>query len=332
MSSHPHHILIIGCGSIGERHLRTFLQTGRTKVLACDTRPAIGQQMREKYGVEFVSDWQAALANPSLTGAVVATPAQLHVPTAQQVLESGRHVLIEKPLAIDLTGTDQLLAARKRAGKFTAVAYVLHLAPALIGARDFIRSGTFGPVKHAAITTGQHFPTFRPAYREIYYRDHAQGGGAIQDALTHSANATEWILGPTESVYCDAAHQVLEGVEVEDTVNIIARNQGALVTFALNQFQAPNEIRWDFHAAAGSVRVEMHNTRWGTLAHGESDWTWHSSPVPHRDTLFTAQANAFLDGCEGKPQSLCTLEEGIHTLRFNLSALQSWREQRRVVL
>ncbi len=251
---------------------------------------------------------------------------------ATRWLEAGRHALIEKPLSLDLTGIDELIAARDRAGRFAAVAYVLHFVPALQGAREFLRAGSFGPVRHVVVNSGQHFPFFRPAYREIYYRDHAQGGGAIQDALTHMANAIEWIVGPTSRVFCDAAHQVLEGVTVEDTVNVTARNGAALVSYALNQFQALNETRWDFHAETGSVRVELNAQRWGVLARRENEWKWHAAPVPERDQLFVAQAHAFLDGCAGQPQLLCTLEEGRQTLRFNLAALQSWSENRLINL
>ncbi len=332
MPTPPHHILVIGCGSIGERHVRTFLATGRTAVIACDNRPQIRQQMTERYGVESVADWTAALANPAVTGVVVATPAPLHVPNALRCLASGRHVLIEKPLSLDLAGVDQLVAARDAAQRFAAVGYVLHFIPGLQHARQFLNAGSFGPVRHAAVNTGQHFPHFRPAYREIYYRDPAQGGGAIQDSLTHMANAIEWIVGPTSRVFCDAAHQVLEGVTVEDTVNIAARNAGALVSYALTQFQAPNETRWDFHAETGSVRVELDTQRWGVMALGEKEWRWHAAPIADRDQLFVAQANAFLDGCEGKANLLCTLEEGIRTLRFNLAALQSWGENRPISL
>jgi predicted dehydrogenase len=325
-------ILVIGCGSIGERHVRTFLATGRADVLACDNRPAIRQQMTERYGVGSIADWAPALENPAVTGVVIATPAPLHVAIATRCLEAGRHVLIEKPLSLDLAGIDGLIAARERGGRFAAVAYVLHFVPALQGARQFLLAGSFGAVRHVAVNTGQHFPLFRPAYREIYYRDHAQGGGAIQDALTHMANAIEWVVGPTSRVFCDAAHQVLEGVTVEDTVNVAARNGDVLVSYALNQFQAVNETRWDFHAETGSVRVELNAQRWGAMARGENEWKWHAAPVPERDQLFVAQAHAFLDGCEGRPQLLCTLEEGWQTLRFNLAALQSWRENRLVTL
>lgn len=329
-SSRPS-VLVIGCGSIGERHVRTFLSTGRVSIVACDNRDAIRQQMAERYAVDTVADWTTTLSRAEVTAVVVATPAPSHIPISVRCLEAGKHTLIEKPLSLDLTGTAELLAARDRARRFTAVAYVLHFVPALQAARAFLQTGKFGPLRHIAINTGQHFPLFRPAYREIYYRDRAQGGGAIQDALTHMANVVEWVAGPTTRVFCDAAHQVLEGVTVEDTVNVTARNGDVLVSYALNQFQAANETRWDFHAEQGSVRVDVSGQRWGELARGASDWTWHAAPVPERDFLYASQAHAFLDGCEGKANALCTLEEGIQTLRFNLAALQSWQENRPVV-
>lgn len=311
--------------------MRTFLATGRVTIVACDPRPEIRAQMQARYGVAVIADWQEALRDPSLHTVVIATPAPLHVPMAIAALNLDRHVLIEKPLALELADTAALLAARDRAQKFVAVAYIHHCNPMLQAAREFIRSGQFGAVKHVAICTGHHFPTARPAYREIYYRSHAQGGGAIQDALTHMANCVEWVLGPTERVFCDAAHQVLEGVEVEDTVNVLARHAGALVTYSLNQFQAPTETRLDFHAEGGSVRVELQATRWGTLARGTTDWTWHTLPAAERDQSFIAQANHFLDGCGGRPTPLCSLEEGIQTLRFNLAALRSWQENRPII-
>lgn len=331
MSASPLLCLVIGCGSIGERHVRTFLATGRTRIVACDPRPEIRAQMQEKYGVSVTTDWKDALSEPALFAAVIATPAPLHIPMAIEALQQGRHVLIEKPLALDIAETPALLAARDQAGKSARVAYIHHCQPILQSARDFIRSKEFGAVKHAAISTGHHFPTARPAYREIYYRSHAEGGGAIQDALTHMANFVEWVLGPTERVFCDASRQVLEGVDVEDTVNVTARNAGALVNYSLNQFQAPTETRMDFHAEAGSVRVELQANCWGTMARGAAEWTWHALPQAERDRSFIAQANFFLDGCAGLSTPLCSLEEGIQTLRFNLAALQSARESRPIV-
>ena len=68
------------------------------------------------------------------------------------------------------------------------------------------------------------------------------------------------------------------------------------------------------------------------MALDATEWIWHEAPLGERDAMYVAQAQAFLDGCEGKSNALCTLDEGIQTLRFNVAALQSWREGQPVVL
>src|SRR5688500_562095 len=97
-----HRVLVIGCGSIGERHVRTFLATGRTDVAACDNRSVILDRMRADYCVEAVTDWQEALRAPRPTAVVFATPAPLHIAMARRAVGAGRHVLIEKPLDVAL--------------------------------------------------------------------------------------------------------------------------------------------------------------------------------------------------------------------------------------
>jgi predicted dehydrogenase len=324
-----HSVLVIGCGSIGERHLRCFLTTDRAEVTACDANPALLQRMAETYKVPVAADWQIAL-QAKFDAVIICTPANLHVPMATSALVAGSHVLVEKPLSHSLVGVDELIRTRDRTGRQVAVAYVLHVYALLAAAREFLRHGEFGPVRQATVVTGQSFPFFRPAYAQTYYRDRRTGGGAIQDALTHSVNWVESILGPADSVLCDCAHLVLPNVEVEDTVHVSARHGAALSTFALNQFQQPNETTLQFNAAHGSVKIELHQQRWGTFAAGAADWTWHSVSAGERDTPFIAQANAFLDQLEGQPSRLCTLEAAAQTLRFNLAALASAASGQRV--
>ena len=329
-----HSLLVIGCGSIGERHLRCFQATGRAQPTACDASPALLETIAKTYQVPTATDWQQALANGKFDAAVICTPAHLHVPMAMQILKMGIPVLIEKPLSQSLGGIEELIQLRDASRKVAVVAYVLHVFPILSQVRDFLRSGTLGPVLHATSLSGQNFPSGRPAhavhYSKTYYRDRKMGGGAIQDALTHTANWMESVLGPTDSLICDCAHLALPEVTVEDTVNICARNGGTLVNYSLNQFQAPNESTLQFNTAQGSVRVDLHLRRWGWFRLGDKDWTWNEVPAVERDTHFTEQANRFLDLIEGKPAQLCSLEAALQTLRFNLAALQSAESGSRV--
>lgn len=322
-----HSVLIVGCGSIGERHLRCFKRTSRAQVTVCESNPKIGAVIAETYKVPVVSAWQEAIVSGKYDSVIICTPAHLHVPMAMEALRHGKHVLIEKPLSQSLGSIDALLRIHELSGCQAAVAYVLHVFPFLVEARDFLRSGTLGPVRHVTLMSGQPFHRLRPAhavhYSQTYYSDRKLGGGAIQDALTHTANWIESVIGATDSVLCDCAHQVLPGVTVEDTVNISARHGDILVSYALNQFQAPNESTLQFNTATGSVKIEFHRQRWGVFRENDADWTWHEAPVAERDSHFITQANSFLDQIEGQPARLCTLPAAAQTLRFNLAALAS---------
>lgn len=292
---------------------------------ACEVKPGLLQRICQQYQIPGYPDLKEALQAQEWDAAVICTLAGTHIPFALRCLERRMHVLIEKPLSLEMNDIPELKRVMEESGRFVAVGYVLHFLPGLGEIRRVLQDGDLGRPLQAAVTTGQHFPSFRPAYRETYYARHETGGGAIQDALTHNVNAVEWLLGPTTRVYCEAAHQALEGVEVEDTVCVSARNGSVLVSYAHNQFQAPNETTYLIHCEKGSLKLEVHSQRWGLWRAGDAQWDYHSAPIRERDDMFIAQANAFLDGMDGHATAICTVEQATQTLRFNLAATQSWR-------
>jgi predicted dehydrogenase len=185
-----------------------------------------------------------------------------------------------------------------------------------------IRSGRFGDPLQLYVTAGQHFPTYRPAYREIYYADRSSGGGAIQDALTHLLNLGEWLIGPIDRLAADAAHLALDGVTVEDTVHLIARQGPALASYCLNQHQAPNETVITAVCRAGTLRLHLQQGQLTSMREtGAQAWTVELDATLERDAWFTAQADAFLDAVERHVPVLCTIDEAAQTLRVVLAAL-----------
>lgn len=316
-------VLVIGVGSIGERHLRCFQATGRAEMALVEIRDSVRRAVAERYGVEHAfADLDAAMMRPPDV-AVIATPAPLHVAVATRLVEAGVHVLIEKPLSVSLEGIGALQDAVRRRGVTAAVAYVYRCHPLLAAVRQAVRGGRIGRPVELVVVAGQHFPTYRPAYREIYYADRATGGGAIQDALTHLVNAGEWLVGRVDRLVADAAHLVLDGVNVEDTVHLLARHGDVMASYCLNQHQAPNEVTITVVGTAGTVRCELHHHRWRWIE--RPDEPWHDEPIQplERDALFIGQAHAFLDAVEGRASPPCTLDEGLQTLKVNLAALAS---------
>jgi predicted dehydrogenase len=318
-----HRVLIIGAGSIGQRHVRCFQQTGRAQVSLCETNSAVREEVAARYGIgDVFAEFDAALES-AFDAAVICTPAHLHVPMATKLAERGAHLLIEKPLSTNVDGVDRLRETVSQRSIVAALAYVYRAHPVLAAMRRAIVEGRFGRPVQLVVVAGQHFPHYRPAYRDIYYNNRATGGGAIQDALTHVINAAEWLIGPITQLAADAAHQVLEGVEVEDTVGVIARHGPVLASYSLNQHQAPNEVTITVVCERGTARFEMHRCRWRWTTAPDEPWHDEAAEPLERDALFVTQAHAFLDAVEGKHAPLCTLDEGLQTLRVNLAILSA---------
>jgi predicted dehydrogenase len=91
----------------------------------------------------------------------------------------------------------------------------------------------------------------------------------------------------------------------------------------MNQYQAPNETTMTVVCERGTAQFQAHEHRWRWMT--EPGQVWRDEPFPplERDTIFLAQANQFLDVVEGTAEPLCTLDEGLQTLKVNLAALAS---------
>ena len=319
-------VLVVGTGSIGERHVRCILATNRAEVSICETNDNLRKKIANNYKIKnSYGDFTLAL-EAGHDAIVIATPAHLHIPMAQQAAESGLHLLIEKPLSISLNGIDRLDRTIREQKLIAGVAYVFRQYPAISAMKKALDSGRFGQPLHITVSSGQHFPTYRPAYREIYYANHAMGGGAIQDGLTHLINAVCWLAGPVERLVADCAHQVLEGVEVEDTVNVLTRHGNTLASLSLNQYQAPNEGTITVVCEHGTLRTEFHCNEWDRMCwmiDPETKWQEKFWPNFERDHAFISQANTFFNAIDGKNEMPCGLSEARHTLECNLAILES---------
>lgn len=328
---HMHSTLIVGVGSIGERHARCFAQTGRARVGIVEPNESVRSAVAERYGIEQAYGCLAdALDAATWSTAVICTPAQTHIALANDCLDAAMPVLIEKPLAITTREARRLI--EREHAQSIGVAYVHRAHPALIAMRQALREGRYGRPFEIVATCGQHFPTFRPTYASTYYAHHNTGGGAIQDALTHIFNSAEWLVGPITRIAVDAEHLVLPGVEVEDTVNAIARHGKIMASYSYNQHQAPNEVTITVICDKGTLRFEMHRSRWRSQTDPQGNWNDHDVFIGSRDTLFQRQADIWLNVVEGSSSPLCSLQEGIQTLAVNEAALWSvanesaWRE------
>ena len=139
-------IIQIGCGHWGKNLTRNFAEIG---VLAgvVDGSPEIAQLMSETYHVPATS-LEAALADPDVDGISLATPAETHAALARQVLEAGKNVYVEKPLALDISDAEALIALADERGLQLMVGHLLQYHPVFQTLKEKVHAGLIGDLRY----------------------------------------------------------------------------------------------------------------------------------------------------------------------------------------
>lgn len=318
--------LIVGCGSIGERHLRVFREATRWEIAACDPRVDRLEHVQGTYGVQEVYRDLADADLRSFHAAAICTPTHLHLPCATQAVEAGCHLFLEKPISTSLAGVDTLLAQAKERGVVLQVGYVMRSHPGLRLVREWLDKGEAGEIVAGRVKVGYHVPDYRPDYRDTYWARSETGGGCLLDA-THQLDYIQWLLDAPTQVSCFAEHLGTWDVDrdVEDTAVILLRfPSGALVDLHLNHLQRNYTHELELVGRAGTIVWSYHDNQASLYRASQREWERHDF-VLERDDLYREQAYSFLAAVTRGAPPRVTGEDGLRALRLALAALQAAR-------
>jgi UDP-2-acetamido-3-amino-2,3-dideoxy-glucuronate N-acetyltransferase len=141
-------IAVIGSGYWGKNLVRNFHQLGVLKLI-CDKNENIVNQFKKQYtGVETCLDLEEVLCHEDIKAVVVATPAETHFTVSHKALSVGKHVFVEKPLALTEKEGQQLVKLAEQNELILMVGHILHYHPALIKLKELINSGELGKIQY----------------------------------------------------------------------------------------------------------------------------------------------------------------------------------------
>ncbi|MCL5958533.1 MAG: Gfo/Idh/MocA family oxidoreductase [Chloroflexi bacterium] len=215
--------LVIGCGSIGKRHIDNLKALGTEDVLAFDVRVDRREEVKSRFDVEVLGNLEEAWArNPNV--ALITVPTSLHLPLALEAVRHGCHLFIEKPLADRMDGLGELLRSVRERKLVTLVGCNMRFHPGLMTVKKLLQDGAVGRVVAARVEVGQYLPDWHPweDYRYSYSAQRELGGGVILDDI-HEIDYVRWMLGEIQSVACFAGKLSHLEIGTEDTAAIILR-------------------------------------------------------------------------------------------------------------
>ena len=156
------HIGIIGCGHWGPNHIRVFSQLSNSKSLMCsDLKEERLRLIKGLYpAITMTLDYKEILGNPKIDAVCIATPTDTHFQITKEALESGKHVLCEKPLALTSQECDELKELAKKKNKILMVGHVFLFNAGILWLKQCLESGELGQI-HYAYSTRTNLGPFR---------------------------------------------------------------------------------------------------------------------------------------------------------------------------
>jgi predicted dehydrogenase len=183
------HIGLIGMGFMGATHLEAWRKLAGARVTVVTRDPA-----KVPEGVGSLS-LEAALADPSIDAVDICLPTHLHPVVAIDAMRAGKHVLVEKPMALDFASAEAMAAEAERLGRVLMTAHVLRFWPAYVALGETVRGGQFGGVRHARFERRSGIPAWGP-----WLLDDALSGGGAFDLLIHDADMCLHLFGSPAQV------------------------------------------------------------------------------------------------------------------------------------
>lgn len=195
---------IVGCGAHGRGHLQSYAEIPEAEIIAVvDMNPDRAQKAAVEFGVpHHYTDYREMLEGHPLDIVSLALPPAANRETAIDAFEAGANVLVSKPLAMNLTEAEEMIAAAKRCGKLMSMGLQNRSNPEVRALRQFLADGKLGSIYHTRLWHGHvmHIPG-----TPTMYKRHLAGGGVLFHTTVHLLDATLWALGNPKPVRASAA-------------------------------------------------------------------------------------------------------------------------------
>ena len=290
---------ILGAGFMGGTHARGYAKIEGVTVAAISSRTlAKAKALTDEVGGVPTSDDMAILHDPAIDAVSITLPTPLHKPMTLAALAAGKHVLLEKPFALNVADCDAMIAAWQQSGKQLMIGQTLRFWPEYKALVTFVQSGAIGrPLSAIATRLSQ-----RPAWSS-WFTDPAQSGGAVLDLMVHDIDALNWLLGQPQSVYCRGQQSapgmwdhMLATVDYGSAAAMIEASEllPADYPFSMSLIVLCEQGRVEYLFKAGGVSVEMGGGIDSLTVY--EDGKNYPLPVPDRGTdAWAAEVAYFVD-------------------------------------
>lgn len=210
---------VVGCGAIFENHALGINNLKNANLYAvCDTNIERLNEKAEKYNCKAFSSFDELIRDEEVDVIHICTPHYLHVPMAIEAMKNGKHVLLEKPMALDAQQAQQLVDCEEKYKVSLGICFQNRFNSTNIRVKELIESGCLGKIYSVKATLYWHRDEEYYLKSDWRGRWATEGGGLLINQAIHTLDLLMWFFGDVEKVEATVSNHKLKNIiEVEDT-------------------------------------------------------------------------------------------------------------------
>ncbi len=247
---------LLGCGRIAKMHLSSIASIEGSELAAICDIDKKKRTVAKKLNVPFYTDYKKMLKRNDIDIISICTPNGMHFKMARDTILSGKHVLLEKPITLNLRDNDNLINLAKDHEKHFFAVKQVRFNPAIQALKQAIKENKFKKIHSAALVVRWQRP--QKYFDESNWRGSKKlDGGTLVNQGIHYIDILQWILGPVKSVFGKKA-TLAHNIEIEDfaTAIITFKNRCyATVEFSVNTYPKNLECSITVLGEKGSVKL-----------------------------------------------------------------------------
>jgi predicted dehydrogenase len=258
---------LIGCGDIAAKRVAPALRDlDNCRLVAVSrARSDLAEKFAREFGADrWYRDWRELLKDGQIEAVYIATPPNLHAEQTIAAAKAGKHVICEKPMALNAQECRRMIAACRTEGVRLSIAYYRHFYPVVERVKQILESGEIGKVVLAEICA---FENYRPEAEDPKFwitRNQQAGGGPLMDFGCHRIEVLLNILGAVSRAWGSQGSLITDW-DVEDTsVSILEFQNEARGMLAVSRAVEEPRDTLDIYGSAGSIHIPVLNN--GSMA------------------------------------------------------------------
>jgi predicted dehydrogenase len=317
--------VVVGCGSIGKRHIRNAAELGVGELIGIDKRASARIAALDAGASDVYANIGDAFRKHSVQFGIVAVPNHLHVSVARELARNRVDILIEKPLSDTNKHIRGLKRMANRFGLVTLVGYNFRFHPGIRKLRDLLREEVIGQPLSVKIEAGSYLPDWHPQenYQEMYSAKAEMGGGVVLDSI-HELNYCRWLFGEVNTVMAMTSSKSHLQLETEDVgAMILEMSDGTLCEVHVDYVQQSPSRTGKVVGDEGTLCWNLNDPLIRQYEPTSDEWINHVLPEWTVDDMYVDELEHFFSRLDSRSATICPINEGHKDLQVALAALKS---------